>query len=271
MSLDRCRVMAIVNLTPDSFFDGGRFNAFDSFVQRVEQQIEQGADILDLGAASSKPGAEVVAVEEEWSRLEKPLRWLRQHHPHMPISIDTWRAEVAQRALAEGAHMINDISAAQLDPDLLQVVAKAQVPYVLMHMQGTPATMQQAPHYQNVVEEQLLWFAEKVALLKSLGLNDLLVDPGWGFGKTVEHNYQMLHSLERYHQFRLPLLVGVSRKSMICKVLQVNPEAALNGTSVLHTLALLKGAQLLRVHDVREARQAIALVETYLAAGNGTV
>ena len=167
--------------------------------------------------------------------------------------------------------MINDISAAQLDPDLLQVVAKAQVPYVLMHMQGTPATMQQAPHYQNVVEEQLLWFAEKVALLKSLGLNDLLIDPGWGFGKTVEHNYQMLQSLERYHQFRLPLLVGVSRKSMICKVLQVNPEAALNGTSVLHTLALLKGAQLLRVHDVREARQAIALVETYLAAGNGTV
>lgn len=263
--------MAIVNLTPDSFYDGGRFNAFDAFVQRVEQQIAEGADILDLGAASSKPGAAIVSLEEEWRRLQKPLQWLRKHHPHLPISIDTWRAEIARRALAEGAHMINDISAAQLDPNLWQVVADAQVPYVLMHMQGTPETMQQAPHYQNVVEEQLLWFAEKLALLKSLGLNDLVIDPGWGFGKTVAHNYQIMHSLDRYHQFQLPLLVGVSRKSMICKVLKVNPEDALNGSSVLHTLALLKGAQLLRVHDVQEAHQAIALVETYLAAGNGTI
>lgn len=261
--------MAIVNLTPDSFFDGGNLSTTDLVLKQVEKQLEEGAYILDLGAASSRPGSEMVPMEEEWNRLEAPLKAIRKEFPDASISIDTWRAEVAERALNEGAHMINDISANSLDSELWNVVARWKVPYVLMHMQGKPQNMQEAPEYVDVVDDQILWFAQKRKELLDLGLNDIILDPGFGFGKTVDNNYQILKELDRYHPFRMPILVGVSRKSMICKVLRKNPEEALNGTTAVHSLALFKGAHLLRVHDVKEAMETIKIVETYKSAGNG--
>lgn len=263
MSFARSRVMAIVNLTPDSFYDGGRWELLSDGLRQVEKLAAEGADILDLGAASSRPGAEQVPLELEWDRLKEIIPAIRKRFPELPISVDTWRAEIAERALGEGVAMVNDISAGQLDPGLLDVVGRWKVPYVLMHMQGTPSDMQEAPSYSKVVEEQLFWFSQKLDVLIERGLNDVLLDPGFGFGKTLEHNYQILNSLERYRLFGRPIMVGLSRKSMVQKVLECAAEDALNGSTVLHTLALLKGADMLRVHDVREAREAIALVEKY--------
>jgi dihydropteroate synthase len=263
MSFARSRVMAIVNLTPDSFYDGGRWELLSDGLRQVEKLADEGADILDLGAASSRPGAEEVPLELEWDRLKEIIPAIRKRFPELPISVDTWRAEIAERALGEGVAMINDISAGQLDPGLLDVVERWKVPYVLMHMQGTPSDMQEAPSYSKVVDEQLFWFSQQLDALTERGLNDVLLDPGFGFGKTLEHNYQILHSLDRYRLFGRPIMVGLSRKSMVQKVLECAAEDALNGSTVLHTLALLKGADLLRVHDVREAREAIALVEKY--------
>jgi dihydropteroate synthase len=263
MSFARSRVMAIVNLTPDSFYDGGRWELLSDGLRQVEKCAAEGADILDLGAASSRPGAEEVPLELEWDRLKEIIPAIRQRFPELPISVDTWRAEIAERALGEGVAMINDISAGQLDPGLLDVVERWKVPYVLMHMQGTPSDMQEAPTYSKVVDEQLFWFSQKLDALAERGLNDVLLDPGFGFGKTLEHNYQILNSLDRYRLFGRPIMVGLSRKSMVQKVLECAAEDALNGSTVLHTLALLNGANLLRVHDVREAREVIALVEKY--------
>jgi len=263
MSFARSRVMAIVNLTPDSFYDGGRWELLSDGLRQVEKLAAEGADILDLGAASSRPGAEEVPLELEWDRLKEIIPAIRKRFPELPISVDTWRAEIAERALGEGVAMINDISAGQLDPGLLDVVERWKVPYVLMHMQGTPSNMQEAPSYSKVVDEQLFWFSQQLDALTERGLNDVLLDPGFGFGKTLEHNYQILNSLDRYRLFGRPIMVGLSRKSMVQKVLECAAEDALNGSTVLHTLALLKGADLLRVHDVREAREAIALVEKY--------
>jgi dihydropteroate synthase len=263
--------MAIVNLTPDSFYDGGRLRDEGSLMRQIELQLDEGADILDIGAASSRPGAKEVPLEEEWNRMAEALKLIRYGFPDMPISIDTWRAEVARRALEEGAHMINDISAGQLDAKMWDIVAQARVPYVMMHMQGSPQSMQKSPSYNHVVDDQLLWFAEKLTSLKSLGLNDIILDPGFGFGKTVEHNYHILKELDRYHLTGHPILVGLSRKSMICRVLELSPEEALNGTTALHSLAVLKGAHILRVHDVKEAAQVIRLMEEYKKAGNGDI
>jgi dihydropteroate synthase len=263
MSFARSRVMAIVNLTPDSFYDGGRWELLSDGLRQVEKLAAEGADILDLGAASSRPGAEEVPLELEWDRLKEIIPAIQKRFPELPISVDTWRAEIAERALGEGVAMINDISAGQMDPGLLDVVERWKVPYVLMHMQGTPSNMQEAPTYSKVVDDQLFWFSQKVDALAERGLNDVLLDPGFGFGKTLEHNYQILHSLDRYRLFGRPIMVGLSRKSMVQKVLECAAEDALNGSTVLHTLALLNGADLLRVHDVREAREVIALVEKY--------
>ena len=263
MSFARRRVMAIVNLTPDSFYDGGRWELLSDGLRQVEKLAAEGADILDLGAASSRPGAEEVPLELEWDRLKEIIPAIRKRFPELPISVDTWRAEIAERALGEGVAMINDISAGQLDTGLLDVVERWKVPYVLMHMQGTPSNMQEAPSYSKVVDEQLFWFSQQLDALTERGLNDVLLDPGFGFGKTLEHNYQILNSLDRYRLFGRPIMVGLSRKSMVQKVLKCAAEDALNGSTVLHTLALLKGADLLRAHDVREAREAIALVEKY--------
>ena len=263
MSFARSRVMAIVNLTPDSFYDGGRWELLSEGLRKVEKLVAEGADILDLGAASSRPGAKEVPMEQEWDRLKEIIPAIRKQFPEVPISVDTWRAEIADRALNEGVAMINDISAGQLDPGLLDVVERWKVPYVLMHMQGKPADMQDAPSYSKVVDEQLFWFSQQLDALAERGLNDVLLDPGFGFGKTLEHNYQILNNLERYRLFERPIMVGLSRKSMVQKVLDCAAEDALNGSTVLHTLALLKGADLLRVHDVREAREVIALVEKY--------
>jgi dihydropteroate synthase len=263
MSFARSRVMAIVNLTPDSFYDGGRWELLSDGLRQVEKLAAEGADILDLGAASSRPGAEEVPLELEWDRLKEIIPAIRKRFPELPISVDTWRAEIAERALGEGVAMINDISAGQLDTGLLDIVERWKVPYVLMHMQGTPSNMQEAPSYSKVVDEQLFWFSQQLDALTERGLNDVLLDPGFGFGKTLEHNYQILNSLDRYRLFGRPIMVGLSRKSMVQKVLKCAAEDALNGSTVLHTLALLKGADLLRAHDVREAREAIDLVEKY--------
>jgi dihydropteroate synthase len=255
--------MGIINLTPDSFYDGGRYAGLESVLRDAEEKVSQGARILDLGAASSRPGAREIPQEEEWLRLEAPLREIRKRFPEVLLSVDTWRAAIAERSTALGANMINDISAGTLDPAMPETVARLQLPYILMHMQGTPDNMQMEPWYDNVEEELLHFFQERIALYKSLGFHKLILDPGFGFGKNNPHNYALLKALPRFRELGYPVLAGISRKSMINGVIGTNPVTALNGTTVLHTIALLNGASILRVHDVREAMQAIQLVSYY--------
>lgn len=257
--------MGILNLTPDSFFDGGRLDGVDAALRRAELMLQQGAALLDVGGASSRPGAEIVPVDTEKQRVVPVVHALREAFPQTVISIDTWRAEVAREALAAGADLLNDISAGRFDPALYPTLAQAGCPYILMHMQGSPATMQQAPDYKDVVQEVLDFFILEIGKLRALGVRDIVLDPGFGFGKTVEHNYDLLRNLRAFTQVTgLPVLAGISRKSMICKVLKTNPEHALNGTTALHMVALQQGARILRVHDVREAVEVIRLWEQLL-------
>ncbi len=261
--LDKPQIMAVINLTPDSFYDGGKYQGIKEIIGDAESKIKQGAAILDLGAVSTRPGAPEVPEAEELRRLLEPLDSLRKEFPGTFISVDTYRSKVAEACIAGGADMINDISGGTMDAEMFGVIAKHRVPYVLMHMQGTPQTMQQAPHYTDVVKEVGQFFDAQVKKLRTLGLSQLILDPGFGFGKLAEHNYSLLKSLDAFRAFGLPLLAGVSRKSMINQVIHSLPESALNGTTVLNTIALMNGANLLRVHDVKEARQAIELVSFY--------
>ena len=254
-------VMGIINITPDSFFSGGRFNSEAAILERVGQIVDEGGSMVDVGAYSSRPGAENVSADIELARLLPALKVIRDRYPNLIVSVDTFRAEVAERVVTEGfADIINDISGGEMDGAMFDTVARLKVPYIPMHMQGTPDTMQLNPTYRDVVADVSLWLSERVDKLRSMGVNDIIIDPGFGFGKTVEHNYSMLNRLDEFRLFQLPLLVGLSRKSMIYKVLDGDPEGSLNGTTALNTVALLKGANILRVHDVKEAVECVKLV-----------
>lgn len=261
VDLSSPKILGILNLTPDSFYDGGKHQNIQAAIQQCEKMISEGADFVDLGAYSSRPGAEEVSTEEELDRLLPVLIALRKQFPTALFSIDTFRAKVAKAALEEGAHMINDISAGNLDPGMLSTVGQYPVPYIAMHMQGKPKDMQNAPSYEDVYKEIMHFFSAKINACYAAGINDVILDPGFGFGKTIEHNYHLLDRFERFQDFNLPVLAGVSRKSMIYKVLDTTPEEALNGTTVLHTVALMKKAQLIRVHDVKAAKECIRLLE----------
>lgn len=261
MDLSTPRVMGILNLTPDSFFGGSRMQTAEQVVERIEQMRNEGADMVDVGACSTRPGAQQPSLQEEMERLRKGLSLVREVWPEAVLSVDTYRSQVARMCVEEfGVAIVNDISAGQMDGEMFPTVAQLGVPYVMTHMQGTPETMQQHPHYQHILKEVCLFFAKRIDALRKLGAKDIILDPGFGFGKTLEHNYQLLANLHELNLFDLPLLVGVSRKSMVYKLLETTPDEALNGTTSLHTIALLKGANILRVHDVKEARQAVTIV-----------
>lgn len=266
LSFQKPQIMGIINLTPDSFFDGGKHHGLPDIIDDAAGKIKQGASIIDLGAVSTKPGANDVSEAEEMQRLLEPLKALRKEFPEVLISVDTYRSTVAEACVLEGADIINDISGGVLDEKIFAVAAKYQVPYILMHMQGTPQTMQLAPRYGDVVQEVKAFFEKQISKLSTLGSDKIILDPGFGFGKNVEHNFQLLKSLPEFSALGFPVLAGLSRKSMINKVLRTKPESALNGTSVLNTIALLNGASILRVHDVKEARQCIDLMEAYKQA-----
>lgn len=262
LDLSRPRVMGILNVTPDSFYADSRKQSDDAISQRANEILLQGGDIIDLGAYSSRPGADDVSPEEEMKRLIRALRIIRHEHPHAIISIDTFRAAVAERCVQEyGADIINDISGGELDPDMFPTVARLNVPYILMHMKGSPQTMQQETHYQNITAEVLQYFGRKVDQLHEMGVNDIILDPGYGFAKTLHQNYELLRNQHALHELGLPILVGVSRKSMIYRMLGGTPEEALNGTTVLHTLSLMQGAHILRAHDVKEAVEAVRITQ----------
>jgi len=254
--------MGILNVTPDSFHDGGLHNLAEAALLKAEQMVAEGVDIIDIGGQSTRPGAKQITADEEWQRVAAPLQAIRSKWPNLPISIDTFYAEVAERALDAGADIINDISAGSLDKKMFAAVAKLQVPYVVMHMQGTPQNMQKSPSYHVAVAEILRDLSKNIASLRSLGVNDIIVDPGFGFGKTVAHNYDILKNLSDFKILELPLLVGLSRKRMINEVLKTTPETALNGTSALHAFALERGVNILRVHDVKEAKEVVTLYQT---------
>lgn len=256
-------VMAIVNLTPDSFYDGGKYGDVNDVLRDTEEKIKQGADIIDIGAASTRPNAKEIDEAEEWERLESVLKEVRKKFPHTFISVDTYRSSIAKKAAELGADIINDISGGNLDKEMFPVISKLDVAYVLMHMQGTPQTMQQNPEYGDVVFEVKKKLEQKINQLTELNFKNVILDVGFGFGKNTEHNYQLLKQLPQFTELGFPVLAGVSRKSMINKVIHTNPVTALNGTTVLNTIALLNGANILRVHDVTEAKQAIELVEFY--------
>ena len=265
LDLSRPQIMAIVNVTNDSFFDGGRFTGEDAIAARVSQVVDEGAAIVDIGGYSSRPNATDVSIEEEWLRVKSGLSVVRRLAEGVAVSIDTFRAEVARRAVEEfGEVIINDISAGEIDPDIIDVVAKYRLPYVAMHMRGTPQTMLSMTDYpRGVTEEVCDYFQERVAYLRERGVEQIVLDPGFGFAKTTEQNYELLAGLNRLCDLGYPVLAGLSRKSMIYKVLDVTPAEALNGTTALNWEALRQGATILRVHDVREAAETVKLFEAY--------
>ena len=263
------QVMGILNVTPDSFYSGSRMQTQEEIAARARQIIDEGASIIDIGAYSSRPNAEHITAEEEMNRLRTGLEIVNRNHPDAIVSVDTFRADVAEQCVEEyGVAIVNDIAAGEMDNRMFETVARLGVPYIMMHMQGTPQNMQQHPHYDNLLKEVFLYFAQKVQQLRDMGMKDIILDPGFGFGKTVEHNYELLAHLEEFRIFELPLLVGVSRKSMIYRLLGNTPQDALNGTTVLDTICLLKGADILRVHDVREAVETVKIVEAMRRNGD---
>ena len=262
LDLSQPRVMGILNVTPDSFYAGSRTQTEAEIVRRVKQIVSEGAAIIDIGAYSSSSNADNVSAREEMERLRMGLKILFEIQPDAVVSVDTFRADVARMCVEEyGVAIINDIAAGEMDANMFHTVAALNVPYIMMHMQGTPQSMQQHPHYDNLLKEVFLYFARKVQQLRDLGVKDIILDPGFGFGKTMEHNYELLSHLEEFRIFELPLLVGVSRKSMIYRLLDITPQEALNGTTVLDTICLLKGADILRVHDVKEAVETVRIVQ----------
>ena len=253
-------VMGIVNVTPDSFYDGGEHVTETQVLKHAENMLVAGAAMLDIGGMSSRPGAKIIEEGTELERVLVHVKNIVKKFPHAIVSVDTIRAKVAEECLKAGAHIINDISGGRFDANMIPVVAKYKVPFIVMHMQGMPDTMQQNPEYKNVTTEVMDFFAERIATCRKSGISDIILDPGFGFGKTLEHNYTLLKNLKYFTQLGLPVLAGLSRKGMIYKPLGVKPEDALNGTSVANTIALLNGASILRVHDVKEAKQAIQIV-----------
>ena len=262
MDLSTPQVMGILNITPDSIYAGSRNQTAQEISERANRILEEGAGIIDIGAYSSRPNAENISPEEEMRRLRMALEILNKEHPDAIISVDTFRADVAAMCVEEfGVAIINDIAAGEMDPHMFDTVARLNVPYIMMHMQGTPQTMQATPHYDNLIKEIFLYFATKIEQLHAKGVRDIILDPGFGFGKTLAHNYELLNQLQEFSLFEMPVLVGVSRKSMIYKLLGGTPFEALNGTTALNTISLLKGANILRVHDVKEAVETVKIVE----------
>lgn len=255
--------MGILNVTDDSFYDGGRYTNDAAVLRRAEQILKEGADIIDVGAVSTKPGAADISVEEEWKRLEKPLELIAKNFPDAVVSVDTWRADIAQRSVEAGAAIINDVSGGTFDERMAEVVGRLQVPYVLMHTTAKPDKMQQQPLGENMLLTMMQFFARQLAILKEAGCVDVILDLGFGFGKTLEQNYFLMKNLSAFQIFECLILVGISRKSMIYKLLETSPEEALAGTVVLNTLALQQGASILRVHDVREAVETVKVFNMY--------
>lgn len=252
--------MGILNITPDSFYDGGKYLYKENWISQTKKMLDEGADIIDIGAVSTRPNAKEISEEEELQRLIPVIKTLKNEFSGIIISVDTYRSKVARQAINEGASIINDISAGTFDENMIQTVAELNVPYIIMHIKGTPENMQQNPVYDDVIKEIMIFFSRRIELCKKAGVNDVIIDPGFGFGKTVEHNYEILKNLELFKIFELPILVGISRKSMINKVLNIRSTDALNGTTSLNTIALLKSANILRVHDVKQASETIKIV-----------
>ena len=255
------KVMGVLNITPDSFYINSRTKSIDEVLKKTEEFLNEGASFVDIGGYSSRPGATNISEDEELGRLIPVIEALHKNLPEALISIDTFRAKVAEETIMAGAHMINDIAAGELDENMFETVARLQVPYIFMHMLGTPQTMQQNPGYKNVLFDIMDYLAKKISILKGLKVHDLIIDPGFGFGKTTEHNYELLSQLQEFQIFNLPVLAGFSRKGMVYKVLGNTAAEALNGTTVLNTIALQKGAKILRVHDVKEAVECVKLIE----------
>lgn len=256
------KVMGILNSTPDSFFDGGIYKDLAAMLHQAEKMLQEGATFIDIGAYSSKPNAKKVDEKEELDRITPVVKALVKEFPHILISIDTFRSTIAKECIQLGACMINDISAGSLDKNMFHTVAELQVPYILMHMQGTPQTMQAHPTYKDVISDILYYFSKKISELRGLKVNDIIIDVGFGFGKTAAHNFELLRELNLFETYELPILAGLSRKSMLYNLLETTPQKALNATTVANTIALLNGASILRVHDVKEAIEAIKVVET---------
>jgi dihydropteroate synthase len=259
IDLSQPKIMGILNITPNSFYDGGKYKDELQILNQVEKMLQDGATFIDVGAYSSKPNAEFVSEAEEISRLIPIIKLLIKKFPNILLSVDTFRSQVAKVAVENGVAIVNDISAGMLDEKMIETVAKLQVPYVMMHMRGNPQTMQSLSNYVDVVEEMIFYFSERIQLARSFGINDIIIDPGFGFAKTLEQNYEVLQKLELFSILELPLLAGISRKSMIYKTLENSAEEALNGTTVLNTIALQKGSKILRVHDVKEAVECVTL------------
>lgn len=260
IDLSTPKVMGILNCTPDSFFDGGKYHNSTEIVNQVEKMLSEGATFIDVGAYSSRPGAKHISEEEELDRILPVIKLLISEFSSVLISVDTFRSNVAEQCIHHGACIVNDISAGEMDANMFSTVAKLQIPYAIMHMQGTPQNMQQNPTYENVVTDLLYYFSKKIAELHKLGVNDIITDVGFGFGKTLEHNYQLLTHLELFKNLETPLLAGLSRKGMLYKPLNITADAALNATTAANTIALLHGASILRVHDVKEAVEAAKIV-----------
>lgn len=266
MGLSTPRVMGILNVTPDSFHDGGRYEDIAAILERAGQMVSEGADIIDIGGMSSKPGSQIISVEEELARVIAPIQALRAKFPAIILSIDTVHAAVAEEAVAHGVSIVNDISAGTLDKAMVPTVARLQVPYIIMHMQGTPETMQVAPSYHNVVTEVMDYLIARLQLCREAGIKDVVIDPGFGFGKTNEHNFSLLRRLSLLKTLDVPILAGLSRKSMITKTLGIKNAEALNGTTALNMAALMNGANILRVHDVKAAKETILLYQAMVRA-----
>ncbi len=256
-------IMGILNVTPDSFYSKSRYNTVDKAIEASEKMLEEGADIIDIGGMSSRPGAEFVSLDEEKKRIVPVLKELKNRFPDTIISVDTFRSEIAEISIDNGADIINDISAGNLDRKIIDVVAKYQIPYIFMHMKGIPKNMQDNPVYDDVLGDVLKFMFRKIRELKSKGVKNIITDPGFGFGKSIDDNYRLLENLDIFKILEIPVLVGVSRKSMMYKLLKITPEESLNATSALHAIALLKGAKILRVHDVKEAKEIVTLMEKF--------
>lgn len=262
IDLNRPKIMGILNVTPDSFYDGGRYKDEKSILAQTEKMLDQGASFIDVGAYSSRPGAHVISEEEELQRILPIVELLIKEFPKILLSIDTFASKVAIECLNHGATLINDISAGRLDTEMLSVIAKYKAPYIMMHMRGIPQTMQQKTDYKNLITDILYYFSEKIEAAKTLGIVDIIIDPGFGFSKTLDQNFKLLQQLDIFQSLNLPILAGLSRKSMIYKTLKADAESALNGTTALHMIALSKGANILRVHDVKEAVECVKLYES---------
>jgi dihydropteroate synthase len=269
LDLETPLIMGILNITPDSFYKGSRYNSDSEILKSASEMLVQGADILDIGGYSSRPGAANITEEEESNRVLRAIKMVSTEFPDAIISVDTFRAGVACRAVEEcGAHIINDISGGEADSSMFDIIAKLNVPYIMMHMQGEPRTMQNNPVYDDVVADILKWFGDRIYKLRTMGVKDIIIDPGFGFGKISDHNFEMLRRLNEFSVAGLPLMVGISRKSMVWKTLGISPDEALNGTTALHAIALANGADILRVHDVREAVEVIKLIKKIRNTGN---